>query len=183
MGCAAGSPGCGAVTVTPPRGLAFVLLAGTCAAAPLRADELPHHRPGLWEITRNNIAANDPARTSRICIDGATEGLLRDMGTSLAKSVCSKATVSVSGNTVTVDTVCQIDRLRSTSHSVITTISDTAYRHVAAAHFDPPLFGRADIRSEMDGKWIGPCGADMRPGDVITPMGRINLVDRLQSPK
>jgi hypothetical protein len=89
----------------------------------------------------------------------------------------------VSGNTVTVDTVCQVDRLRSTSHTVITTISDTAYHHVAAVHFDPALFGRTDITSAMDGRWIGACGADMRPGDVITPMGKINLVDRAQAPK
>jgi hypothetical protein len=169
--------------VTAVRVIALLCAAATCSVAIVRADELPHRRPGLWEITRNNVDANNPARTSRICIDAATETLLRDMGANVAKSICSKAAVSVSGNTVRVDSVCQLDRTRLTNHTVITFTGDTTYHHAAATHFDPPLFGRADSTSEMDGKWLGPCAADMRPGDVITPMGKINLVDRAQASK
>jgi Protein of unknown function (DUF3617) len=169
--------------VTAMRGVALLCIAAVCCSAIVRADELPHRRPGLWEITRINVDADNPARTSKICIDGATEAMLRDMGTSVAKSICDQAAVSVSGNAVSVDTVCRLDRSRLTSHTVITFTSDTAYHHVAATHFDPPLFGRADSTSEMDGKWLGPCAADMRPGDVITAMGKINLVDRARSPK
>jgi hypothetical protein len=169
--------------VTAMRGIALLCVTATCSAAIVQADELPHRRPGLWEITRNNVDANNPARTSKICIDAATETMLRDMGASVAKSICSKAAVSVSGNAVNVDSVCQLDRSRVTNHTVITFTSDTTYHHVAATHFDPPLFDRADSISEMDGKWLGPCAGDMRPGDVITPMGKINLVDRAQLPK
>jgi hypothetical protein len=165
------------------RSAAFLFVAATCCPAMVQADELPHRRPGLWEITRINADADNPARISRICIDGATETMLRDMGASFAKSVCSKAEISVSGNAASVDSVCQLDRSRLTNHTVITFTSDTSYHHVAATHSDPPLFGRADTTSEMDGKWLGPCGADMRPGDVITAMGKINLVDRAQSAK
>ena len=169
--------------MTAMRVVALLVVAATCSSGVARADELPHRRPGLWEITRNNVDANNPARTSKICIDAATETMLRDMGASVAKSICSKAAVSVSGNTATIDSVCQIDRSRLTNHTVITFANDTTYHHVAAMHFDPPLFGRAESISEMDGRWLGPCAADMRPGDVITPMGKINLVDRAQAPK
>jgi Protein of unknown function (DUF3617) len=169
--------------VTAVRGIALLCVVVTCSVAIVRADELPHRRPGLWEITHNNVDANNPARTSKICIDAATETMLRDMGATVAKSNCSKAAVSVSGNAVSVDSVCQLDRTRLTTHTVITFTSDTTYHHVAAVHFDPPLFGRSDSTSEMDGRWLGPCAADMRPGDVITPMGKINLVDRARAPK
>ena len=169
--------------MTTVRGAALLFVAATCCSAMVRADELPHRRPGLWAITRINVDADNPARTSKICIDGATETMLRDMGASFAKSICSKAEISVSGNVASVDTVCQLDRSRLTNHTVITFTSDTSYRHVAATHFDPPLFGRADSTSELEGKWLGPCAADMRPGDVITAMGKINLVDRAQSAK
>jgi hypothetical protein len=169
--------------VTAIRGIALLCVAMTCSAGIVLSDELPHRRPGLWEITHSNVDANNPARTSKICIDAATETMLRDMGASVAKSICSKAAVSVSGNAVSVESVCQLDHSRVTNHTVITFTSDTTYHHVAATHFDPPLFGRADSTSEMDGRWLGPCAADMRPGDVITPMGKINLVDRAQAPK
>jgi hypothetical protein len=169
--------------VTTIRILIALFVAATCSSAIVRADQLPQRRPGLWEITRINVDANNPARTSKICIDAATETLLRDMGTSVAKSICSKAAVSVSGNAVSVDSVCQIDRSRLTNHTVITFTSDTTYHHVASTHFDPPLFGRADSTNEMDGRWLGPCTAGMRPGDVITAMGKVNLVDRAKTPK
>jgi Protein of unknown function (DUF3617) len=169
--------------VTTIRCAVLLFVVATCASFMGRADELPHRRPGLWEITRLNVDANKPARTSRICIDGATETLLRDMGTSFARGNCSKAAVSVSGHAINVDSVCQLERSRLTNHTVITFTSDTTYHHVAAAHFDPPLFGRADSTSEMDGRWLGPCTAEMRPGDVTTPLGTVNLVDRARSPK
>jgi hypothetical protein len=169
--------------MTTVRGVALVLVAATCSSAIVRAGELPHRRPGLWEITHINVDAGNPARTSKICIDAATEALLRDMGASVAKSICSKTAVSISGNAVSVDSVCQIDRSRLTNHTVITFTSETTYHHVAAIHFDPPLLGRTDSTSEMDGRWLGPCAADMRPGDVITAMGKFNLVDRAQSLK
>jgi hypothetical protein len=165
------------------HGVALLLVAAACGSLAVRAADLPHRRPGLWEITRINVDANNPARISKICIDAATETLLRDMGASVAKSICSKTAVSTSGNAVSVDSVCQLDRSRLTNHTVITFTSDTTYHHVAATHFDPPLFGRADSTSEMDGRWLGPCTADMRPGDVLTAMGKINLVDRAQSLK
>jgi hypothetical protein len=165
------------------RSITLLFVAVTCSSTIVRADESPHRRPGLWEITRITVDANNPARTSKACIDGATEAMLRDIGTSFARSACSTTEVSASGNVVTVDSVCQLAGSRSTNHTVITFVGDTAYHHVATTHFDPPLFGRADSTNEMDGKWIGPCAPDMRPGDVITAMGKINLLDRTQSQK
>jgi hypothetical protein len=165
------------------RSVTLLFAAAICSSTIVWADDIPRRRPGLWEITRITVDANNPARTSRICIDSATETMLRDMGSSFARNACSKAEVSASGNVVTVDSICQLGESRSMNHTVITSSGDTAYHHVATTRFDPPLFGRADSTSEMDGKWIGPCAADMRPGDVITAMGKVNLVDRTQSPK
>jgi hypothetical protein len=152
----------------------------TCAGADETAS---HRRPGLWELTRPAVDATNPARTTRVCIDSDTETMLRDVGNSFAKSTCSDATSHAADGKVVADTVCELGGSHATNHTVVTFTGDTSYRQMSTTQFDPPLFGRSEVATEMDGQWVGPCAADMRPGDMITEMGTINLVDRVAQQK
>jgi hypothetical protein len=163
------------------RSVVPLLLIATQSSA--WADEPPHRRPGLWELTRPAVDATNPARTSKVCIDTDTEAMLRDIGNSFARSTCSEAKIHATQGKVTADTVCELGGSHATNHTVITFTGDTAYRQISTTQFDPPLFGRSEVATEMDGQWIGPCAADMRPGDMITEMGKINLVDRIAQQK
>jgi hypothetical protein len=165
------------------RSAVLLLIAATGSSMPVQAAEYPHRRSGLWEITRTGVDPTNPARTTQVCIDSATETTLRDIGASFARGTCSSTDIHISGGRVTADAVCQLGGSRSTSHTVVTFTGDTAYRQVSTTQFDPPLYGRDAVTSEMEGNWIGPCAEDMRPGDMITVMGRINLVDRIAQQK
>jgi len=63
------------------------LLVAAAALSSAWADERPHRRPGLWEITRPSVDAGNPARTTQVCIDARTEAMLRDVGASFARSI------------------------------------------------------------------------------------------------
>ena len=163
------------------RSVVPLLLLATLSSA--WAEDVPHRRPGLWELTRPAVDATNPARTTQVCIDAATEMMLRDVGSSFTRSTCSTAEIHATEGKVTADTVCELGGSHATSHTVITFTGDTAYRQLSTTQFDPPLFGRNEVATEMDGQWIGPCAADMRPGDMITALGKINLVDRVAEKK
>jgi hypothetical protein len=163
------------------RSVIPLLLAATLP--PAWAEETPHRRAGLWELTRPAVDASNPARTSSVCIDADTEAMLRNIGNSFARSTCSNATIHAAKDKVTADTVCELGGSHATNHTVITFTGDTAYRQLSTTHFDPPLFGRSEVATEMEGQWVGPCAADMRPGDMITEMGKINLTDRVAQQK
>jgi hypothetical protein len=161
----------------------LLIMAATVASAPAWADEQPHRRAGLWEVTRTGVDINNPARMTRVCIDPGTETTLRDVGASFARSTCSSTDIHASQSKVTADAVCELGSSRATSHTVITFAGDTAYSQVSTTQLDPPLYGRSEVTTEVEGKWLGPCDADMRPGDMFTAMGKINRVDRVAQQK
>lgn len=130
------------------------------------ADEFPPRKPGLWEITMSSEQA--PPEVTRTCIDAAFEAKMHAMGNTDTAGLCSRHDTQRSGNTVTGDSVCRVGSSQVTSHTVTTLTDDTAYTMVMMAHYDPPMFGgRADSKMTQEAKWLGPCGADMQPGDMI----------------
>jgi hypothetical protein len=159
------------------------LLVAAAALSSAWADERPHRRPGLWEITRPSVDAGNPARTTQVCIDARTEAMLRDVGASFARSTCSSTDIHVAQGEIIADAVCELGGSRASSHTVISFTGDTEYRQRSTTTVDPPLFGRSEVAAEMDGKWLGPCAEGMRPGDMITAMGKINLADRVAQQK
>lgn len=130
------------------------------------AEDIPARKPGLWEITMN-VGEATP-RVVRYCIDAATDAAMRDMGQATTDSICRRHDVHRDGATLTNDSVCRIGSSEVTSHSVTTFTADTSYILVMKSHYDPPTkAGLADTTTTQNAKWVGPCGADMKPGDMI----------------
>jgi hypothetical protein len=163
----------------------WILAIGTAGIA--AAADLPPRKPGLWEITRSPAAPNQPPQLQKICLDAVTDALLYKLGSRVAHQACSKFDITSSSGRVQVDTVCKIGATTTTAHSVTLLTGDTAYHEDASTHFDPPLAGKADAKSSTDGKWMGACPADMKPGDLViepsamlpVPM-KMNLRDALK---
>lgn len=85
---------------------------------------------------------------------------------------CERDNIQRDGNRITLDSVCSVDGRKFTSKALITFTSETAYHVDLKEHAEPPLDGVSDMTITQDAKWIGPCPADVKPGDVIDPNGR-----------
>lgn len=134
-------------------------------ATTTRADEYPARKPGLWEITTD---PKDPRpMVARLCIDAATEADLLKKGQATKAEICSRQDVHRTGNVLTVDSVCRPMSSEVTSRSVTTYTGDATYSTVITSHFNPPFMGKTDSITTQEAKWLGPCGADMQPGDMI----------------
>ncbi|BEP39896.1 DUF3617 domain-containing protein [Variovorax sp. V15] len=156
-------------------------LAAGALAMPALALDFPARKPGLWEIrTGDGSGGKDAAagHTMQQCIDAASDKALRDMGQGMGKDLCSKQELSSDGGKLVMDSVCKIGNTVATSHAVMSGDFGTAYRMESKSSYSPPLMGRAEGHSVMEAKWIGPCKADQKPGDMVMPNGmKMNVLD------
>lgn len=154
---------------------------GACAAA-----DYPPRKPGLWETsmqTEGKGGADRPApHVSQQCVDAASDKALREMGMGMGKDMCSKQDMRSEGGKLVVDSVCNIGNTAVTTHGVISGDFGTAYRMEMRSSYNPPMMGRADGNSVIEARWLGPCKADQKPGDMIMPNGsKMNLLDVMKN--
>jgi hypothetical protein len=159
----------------------FAMLMFIPAASALAAD-LPARKPGLWQL---KLALEEfatlPPQLAEHCIDAATDKLMNSsFGGGSGREDCSKKDVQVSGSTVTVDSVCKISSMTVTTHAVVTGDFNSAYTVNVSSKREggpPGMAGSGSSNITIEAKWLGPCKADQKPGDMVM-MGRtINIRD------
>lgn len=135
------------------------------------AADAPARKSGLWEIS-NNIGGPHPmTHTMQQCIDEKTDKLTEQNGMKEAQKQCSKNEVSRSGNKVISDSVCKIEGTTATTHAEFTGDFGSNYRGDIKTTYNPPMQGMKEMQMSIAAKWLGPCKAGMKPGDVIMPGG------------
>jgi len=159
----------------------LVVLAAV-AAAPAYAVDMPKRKSGLWEMntTRDAGAPAGPRGGGPIqmCIDEKTDDMSRQMGENATKDMCSKRELRREGDRIVADSVCKFGETTATTHSVISGRFDSSYEVDVRSKFEPPMMGMTESHSIIKARWLGPCKADQRPGDVIMPNGmRMNMFD------
>jgi Protein of unknown function (DUF3617) len=143
---------------------------------PALAAELPSRKPGLWELKMNFENRNAPSQTMRQCIDAATDQMMQSSAGPNAQGACSKRDVQRSASTITIDSTCTVGGKTTTSHAVITGSFDSAYNMTVTSDSAAAPGGKSTMT--MDAKWLGPCAADQKPGDMIMANGtKINILD------
>ncbi|HTV35337.1 MAG TPA: DUF3617 family protein [Xanthobacteraceae bacterium] len=139
--------------------IAFLLLSFASASAA----EFPTRKAGLWEIT---IVGDHPIKV-RQCSDAASDEAMEQAGIGFPGE-CAKRDVEKSGNTITVVSVCTSARKTTVSHMVITGSLDSTYTMTMSTQESGRSAGPS---MTLSGKWLGPCAADQKPGDVMLPNG------------
>jgi hypothetical protein len=157
-----------------PVATAFTLIATAAIAV-----ELPPRKAGLWELKMSVEGRNMPAQSFQHCIDAATDRKMSAMGDMGAD--CSKQDVQRAGNTITVDSVCNIGGATTTSRAVASGDFNSGYtvKVTSKREGGPAVPGMpAETKMTIEAKWTGPCKADQRPGDMILGNGmKMNIND------
>jgi Protein of unknown function (DUF3617) len=143
------------------------------AGGPAAAADFPPRKPGLWEMKMSFESSRAPSQSIQQCIDAATDLMMQSSASNIGSQNCSKRDVVKSGDTTTIDSVCSVAGRNATSHAVVTGSFDSAYTMTVASKSDV-----GPINMTIAGKWLGPCEAGQKPGDLILPGGmKINLRD------
>jgi Protein of unknown function (DUF3617) len=164
---------------------AIAALSLSAAATAAQADDFPARKAGLWEVTMQLATAQHRPMTSKLCIDAASDTAMQKAALENAGVTCAKRDIVRAGQTVTVDSICTVGQSTLTTHMAMLFESDTLYHMETQSHFEPPLAaGHADSTMKQDGKWVGPCPADMKPGDIVMFNGmKINVLGALSGAK
>jgi hypothetical protein len=146
------------------------------------AMDMPARKAGLWQMTMTFDGRGLPPQNIKQCIDAATDKLMNSMGGQVQKENCSKQDMQRVGNTIVVDSVCSFGAGTSISHAVVTGDFNSAYtvkvdsKHEGAAI--PGMPANGGMKMTVEAKWIGPCAADQKPGDMIMGNGmKMNIRD------
>jgi hypothetical protein len=150
-----------------------------CVSASVQASDFPARRAGLWNVTINMENAKLPAQTNKMCIDAATDAKLMRLGLASKEAQCTSMNVTGGGNVRTVDSICHFNGGTQKNHVVMTYAGDSAYRMDMRSQFSPPISGHSDSHIVQDGKWAGPCPANMKPGDMMINGMKINMLGAL----
>jgi hypothetical protein len=153
-------------------GAGFVL--ATMGTMPIaQAAESLSRRPGLWEV-KTTIENGGPPKVVQQCIDAATDQLSQSIAGPFSAAVCPERNVRRLSDTVTVDSICSIAGKPASAHAVVTGSFDSAYTMKVTSEGEFLTGGKMTMT--MEGKWLGACMNDQRPGDVIMSNGaKINI--------
>ena len=156
------------------------IIGATCVALigamPALAAEMPTRKAGLWEVKMSFESRNAPAQTIQQCIDAATDQMMQSSAGPMAREACSKRDVQRSANTITIDSTCTVAGKTATSHAVVTGSFDSAYTMTVTSQSEGMPGGQMTM--SMAAKWLGPCTADQKPGDMIMGNGmKMNILD------
>ena len=151
-----------------------------CATAALAAD-LPARKPGLWEVKMSIDNSNAPPQVIRQCIDAATDQLMQSSAGPYAAAACPKREVQRSTNSITINSACAVGGKPATAQAIITGSFDGAYTMTVTSQSEEAPGSRMIMT--LDGKWLGPCTADQKPGDMIFSNGRtVNILEMMKHP-
>jgi hypothetical protein len=156
-----------------------LLLACAFAATPAFAFDMPPRKAGLWGFKATTESSRKSVRNFQQCIDATTDQAMNDFDG--GSRPCSKRELQRSGNTITIDTVCNSGAGRKITHVDITGDFDSAYtvkmnvKHEAGPN---TITVPRESTTTVEATWLGPCTADQKPGDMILGNGlKMNIND------
>jgi hypothetical protein len=142
-------------------------LAAALLPSPASADDLPKRKSGLWEIKMSMAGMPTGMGPMQTCVDEKSDDITQQQAQAQAKKSCSRNDIKREGDRVLVHSVCQFDKTTATSDAVFSGRFDAGYRGDIKTTYSPPLAGHKEAQMTIEAKWLGPCKAGQKPGDVM----------------
>jgi hypothetical protein len=152
-----------------------LVIAAAAAAVALPAaaqTAAPQRKPGFWEQTMT--MAGGRSMKSQMCTDAAVEKSMSAFGQNMSQSTCSKNQIRKTPTGFAFDSTCKIGNSVTTSSGVATGDFNSAYVVEVTSRSTPPMVpGQGETHMKIAAKWLGPCPAGRKPGDMVMPNGMV----------
>lgn len=133
------------------------------------AADAPKRKPGLWQIETRMAAAPGMGPVKQ-CVDEKTDDFYQQLGEQ-HKDKCSESETKISGDRIVVHSVCNLGKTVATTDATFSGRFDSEYGGNIRVRYNPPMQGMSETNMTITAKWLGPCEAGQKPGDVILPNG------------
>jgi len=168
--------------IRSPFSLLMLGLAATSLAGGALAADTPKRKSGLWEIS-THMEGMPSMGAIQQCIDQNTDNLMQQRAQK-EKPDCSVMDTKQQGNKLIMHSVCKFENTTATTDAVFVGAFDSAYKGDMRTRYSPPMHGLSESKMAMEAKWLGPCKAGQKPGDVIMPnMKGMNMNEMMKDPK
>ena len=145
------------------------------------ADSLPKRKAGLWEVSFKQDFTGTSSVTKQ-CVDEATDAKMMQMGNEMKgsmKEACSSHQITAIANGFESKYDCQIQGVKMAFKGTFTGDFSQAYTGRIETGLSGPGGQARTMNTDVSAKWVGPCAADMKPGDIITDTGKRANIDDL----
>lgn len=143
----------------------LLVLSIGCGVAAAASSDAPKRKSGLWEMKMSG-GHMQGGMTMQQCVDQKSDDISKMQE---AKSNCTKNDVRREGDKIVGESVCKIEGTTATTRTVFTGQFDSAYKADIRSTYDPPMHGMRESSSMIDAKWLGPCLAGQKAGDIVMP--------------
>ncbi len=143
-----------------------------------KPNEFPQRKPGLWEIrTTSSQASGLPA--AMFCVGEGTDHQMEHLDRTFGeKGACRISPFRLVGTAWMSESVCREGKNIVSSRSIVSGDLQTDYRIDTETSYTLTTSARREEREALAAKFINPCPANMRAGDLlISGMGKINMND------
>ena len=163
---------------------AVLFLAG---AMEVQADDFPNRKAGLWEVTSGAEDPGSADSATQQCVNASTERMVGLIMEPWSHLLCVRWEVRRAGDTMTADATCKVlpDKPESggtihavTVHAVVTGNFDSAYTMTMTVQGQALPGGTKTITTAA--KWLGPCAAGQKPGDIVMGGLKMNILDMMK---
>ncbi|MEO6340322.1 MAG: DUF3617 family protein [Caulobacteraceae bacterium] len=159
--------------------LLFAVLAGgagvaVAAAALAQSMAMPTRKPGFWDQTMTMETGRGMTMKSQFCTDASVEKKMSVLGQNMAGSSCRQTSMRKTATGFAFDSTCSMAGRTTTSSGVVSGDFQNGYRIDTVSKSSPPLKGTSgESKMHIEAKWLGPCPAGRKPGDMVMPGGMV----------
>jgi hypothetical protein len=135
--------------------------------------QMPARKAGLWETTvsgTSSLAAEGGGKIKQ-CIDAATDRAAMTGG--LASKACQQGPVVKTAAGYELEATCKMGAMTSKSKSTITGDFNSSVTVQVTSLISTGGGPAKESKTTMESRYIGPCQAGQKPGDIIMPDGKV----------
>jgi hypothetical protein len=144
-------------------------------AVPLAAQaQMPTRKAGLWETTvsgTSSLATEGGAQKIKQCIDAATDRAAMTGG--MASQACQQGPIVKTASGYEAEATCKIGAMTSKSKSVISGDFNSKVTIQVTSLISTGSAPARESKTTMEARYLGPCEAGQKPGDIIMPDGKV----------
>jgi hypothetical protein len=144
--------------------------------------ELPKHKPGLWEIKTDSANQASLGVPLRFCVGEEADTIL-NWTRSHPRQECGDVNVETEKNRLSLHIECRFKEVTVATDGFFEGAFDSAYKGRINYTVESPQ-GRRELSITQEARWLGPCEAGQKPGDIIMPnKERLNADEIMKNPK
>ena len=135
--------------------------------------QMPTRKAGLWETTMSgtsSLAAEGGGKVKQ-CIDAATDRAA--MSGVMAAKACQQSGVVKTATGYELEATCKFGEMTSKSKSVITGDFNSKVTIQVTSLISTGGGPAKESKTILESRFIGPCEAGQKPGDIIMPDGKV----------